>query len=284
MPDNEKTTPEEGAGKKKGDKLPAFQFYPGDWRKDPGIQAMDFEERGVWFELLCIMHESEDRGRLVMNSLPIPIRRLAKLLGISAKKTEKFFKVFTELGVCSVDENGAFFNRRMVREEGKRQAKSRAGKAGMRSRWGDGVDNESDNTEITEPVTEDITNGGSSSSSSSSKPITPLPPQAGEAENGIEKPPPNSRAAGTSPRQIAGKKAEEEKQRRELEARVAKEIDDAWHEVNAVGHGEYVESLPPAEREKYLQRLSLVSPKAAKRLMDKLGISDSCNVEDEVVI
>lgn len=68
---------------------------------------------------------------------------------------------------------------------------------------------------------------------------TPLPPQAGDSENGIETPPPNSRAAGTSPRQIAGKKAEEEKQQRELEAKIDKEVDDAWAAANAIPLSEW---------------------------------------------
>ena len=158
------------------DKLPAFQFYPGDWRKDPGVQAMKYEERGVWWETLCIMHESEERGRLTLGGKPIKTARLAQLLKLSEKKTEKFFKIFTELGVCSVDENGAFFNRRMVKEEDIRKAKSRAGKAGMASRWDSGgsgcynkSDNKPDNRPNNKPITQGITKRGSSSSSSSSK-------------------------------------------------------------------------------------------------------------------
>jgi hypothetical protein len=169
---------------------------------------MDYEERGVWHEVLLMMHDSEDRGRLVLDGRPIPILRLAKLLGISAKKTEKFFKIFTELRVCSVDENGAFFNRRMVRDEAKRQAKSRAGKAGMESRWGDDEDNSTDNKDVTDSITEDITNGGSSVSSSSSKP-SPLPPQVGEPD-GKKK---NPRADKTNPRAVAAREAEEKRER-----------------------------------------------------------------------
>lgn len=48
-------------------KLPAFQFYPGDWRKDPGVQSLSFHDRGVWHEMLCLMHESEERGKLTLN-------------------------------------------------------------------------------------------------------------------------------------------------------------------------------------------------------------------------
>ena len=52
--------------------LPALQFYGGDWRKDPGIQALNYFDRGVWFEMLLMMHESEDRGKLVLNGRATP--------------------------------------------------------------------------------------------------------------------------------------------------------------------------------------------------------------------
>jgi hypothetical protein len=35
------------------DKLPALQFYTGDWRKDPGVQALDHELKGIWSACLC---------------------------------------------------------------------------------------------------------------------------------------------------------------------------------------------------------------------------------------
>ena len=28
-------------------KLPAIQFYPGDWHKDQGVQALDLLQRGA---------------------------------------------------------------------------------------------------------------------------------------------------------------------------------------------------------------------------------------------
>lgn len=45
-------------------KAPAFQFYPGDWRRDTQVQMASMETRGVWFEMLCCMWDSPDRGKL----------------------------------------------------------------------------------------------------------------------------------------------------------------------------------------------------------------------------
>ena len=67
-------------------KLPAFQFYPGDWRKDVGVQSLDYFDRRVWWEMLCLMHESEWRGALVLNGQAMSEGALALLLGLDKQK------------------------------------------------------------------------------------------------------------------------------------------------------------------------------------------------------
>ena len=61
-------------------KLPALQFYPGDWRKDVGVQSLTYHDRGVWFEILMLMHESEPRGMLLLNGRPVTDEALGRLL------------------------------------------------------------------------------------------------------------------------------------------------------------------------------------------------------------
>jgi hypothetical protein len=38
-------------------KLPYIAFYPGDWRKDAGVQSLTLSARAFWFEILISMHE-----------------------------------------------------------------------------------------------------------------------------------------------------------------------------------------------------------------------------------
>jgi hypothetical protein len=45
-------------------KRPAFQFYPGDWRKDPCLARCSPATRGVWLDLLCAIHNLDDRGAI----------------------------------------------------------------------------------------------------------------------------------------------------------------------------------------------------------------------------
>lgn len=99
-------------------KLPALQFYPGDWRKDPGVQSLTYEERGIWIEILFLMHESDSRGTLTLNGHPISDERLAILLKLDKQKITTVITTLLELGVASLcPKTGALMNRRMVRDE-----------------------------------------------------------------------------------------------------------------------------------------------------------------------
>lgn len=254
MPDPEETVPEEDTGKKKGDKLPAFQFYPGDWRKDPGIQAMDYEERGVWFELLLIMQESENRGMLTLGNLPIKTARLGRLLGISEKKTKKFLQNFLEIRVARVCPlTGVIYNKRMMRTEQIRQSKIRAGRAGKgksgNPQFKKGQPNPyaDDNAELNaEGNAKDKSKGGSSSSFSSSTHY-PLTPTSGGTGKMDETTPPNSRAHGTNRRAIDAREKHEAEKLAKLESQIDREVDDAWDEIHQMTPEETKEAIRQAK-------------------------------------
>lgn len=112
-------------------KMPAFQFYPADWRKDPGVQALDFHDRGVWFEILCIMHESSERGVLLLNGRPMPEPALARMLGLDNQTLNQTLTNLLTYGVASQrEQDGALYSRRMVKDENLCQVRREAGKKG----------------------------------------------------------------------------------------------------------------------------------------------------------
>lgn len=119
-------------------KLPAFQFYPGDWRKDPAVQMLSYHHRGIWLELLCFMFESPIRGKLLLkqnpskNKLLLPtMLQLSRLLGLSETDTKLALDVILEAGAASIcTETGAFMCRRMVEDERLREIRARAGSKG----------------------------------------------------------------------------------------------------------------------------------------------------------
>jgi hypothetical protein len=113
------------------EKLPALQFYPGDWKKDPGVQALSYHDRGVWFEILLLMHESEQRGKLLLNGKPMPEDALARILGLDPLRVKETVNTILLFGVASREnETGAMVCRRMMRDEEARRAYANFGKQG----------------------------------------------------------------------------------------------------------------------------------------------------------
>ena len=111
-------------------KRPATQFYWSDHFRDPGIRASSFEARGLWTDLLCMMHEGEPYGHLTLGGVAPSDEDLAQMVGGSV---ENMTKLLAELGrkrVYSRTAEGIIFCRRMVRDELKRQAHAEAGKMG----------------------------------------------------------------------------------------------------------------------------------------------------------
>lgn len=101
-------------------KNPASQFYWGDWRRDPGLHACSFQTRGIWIEILSIMHECDPRGYFTFNGGPPSEEEAVKVIGCSIKEYQGAVAELEHCHVLSRDSNGIIFNRRMVRDERER--------------------------------------------------------------------------------------------------------------------------------------------------------------------
>jgi hypothetical protein len=113
-------------------KLPAFQFYPGDWMKDPSLRSVSFAARGLWVDMLCLMFEGGfKRGFMCHpNGKAITTPQLCRIVGGSAEEILPLLDELEATGVFSKTENGVIFSRRMVRDEERRKLLSDAGKRG----------------------------------------------------------------------------------------------------------------------------------------------------------
>ena len=58
---------------------PSFQFYPGDWSSNPNLKRCTFAERGIWLEVMCLMHDQPDYGVLHW-----PLKEIAQAVGCRA--------------------------------------------------------------------------------------------------------------------------------------------------------------------------------------------------------
>lgn len=57
---------------------PAFQFYPKDWRNNAKLRRCSPAARGVWVDLLCLLHDSDEYGVLRW-----PLKEIAQAAGAS---------------------------------------------------------------------------------------------------------------------------------------------------------------------------------------------------------
>ncbi|CAG2132340.1 hypothetical protein [Cupriavidus numazuensis] len=43
---------------------PSFQFYPGDWQSNTNLRRCSHAEKGIWLDVMCLLHDSEEYGVL----------------------------------------------------------------------------------------------------------------------------------------------------------------------------------------------------------------------------
>lgn len=117
-------------------RAPAFQFYPGDWKKDVAIQSLDLESKGAVIELLCMMHESPKRGFLMLNGKAMSAKQIGSNLKQNEARCKQILSKIMDAGVFSVDEEtGAIYSRRMAKQTTLYEVRAAAGrKGGMASK------------------------------------------------------------------------------------------------------------------------------------------------------
>lgn len=109
---------------------PSFQFYPGDWRKDVELRSCSIAARGLWIDLMCVMHDCEPYGHLVLNGKPMTIAQIAGQIGISPAQAKRLLDELIANGVARVTDGGVIYSKRMVEDERVRNARAEGGKAG----------------------------------------------------------------------------------------------------------------------------------------------------------
>lgn len=110
--------------------LPWFKFYPADWRAEPALRMVTLEARGFWIECLCIMHEAEPYGHLIVRGVPLEVPQMAAIVGAPEQVVRSCLHELEEAGVLSRNGAGTITCRRMVRDAKKRERDKNNGKKG----------------------------------------------------------------------------------------------------------------------------------------------------------
>jgi len=110
-------------------KRPAFQFYPDKWTSDKDLRRCSIGARGLWLELLCVMHTCEPYGHLVeRDGSAMDDDGAARLCGVDLKVYRAHLAELEKRGVPSRTPAGVIYSRRMVRDEERRNEIAAHGK------------------------------------------------------------------------------------------------------------------------------------------------------------
>lgn len=107
-----------------------MKFYPSDWRADPMLRVCSIGARGLWMEMLSLMHESERYGHLLVNGKPPTDRQFSALVAVPHDLLVELLSELEDAGVFSRDRNGSIYSRRMIRDEKKAEHARKIGKKG----------------------------------------------------------------------------------------------------------------------------------------------------------
>jgi hypothetical protein len=123
---------------------PWFPFFAGDWRANVKLRRCSHAERGIWIEVMCLLHASDEYGVLRW-----PLKEIARVIGCKLSELrairEKGVLKGADLGeqcepyiyvprharksgepvtLIAAQPGPIFFSSRMVRDEYVRQARS----------------------------------------------------------------------------------------------------------------------------------------------------------------
>jgi hypothetical protein len=116
---------------------PWMKFFPSDWRADPALRMCSIGARGLWIEMLCLMHEAG--GSLTVNGKGLLPRQLAALAGASIEDVTAYLVELSDAGVFSRDEHGTIYSRRMRKDIARAEEDKANGSKGGNPRLKGGV-------------------------------------------------------------------------------------------------------------------------------------------------
>jgi hypothetical protein len=111
--------------------VPWVKWHFDKWMSDPGLRTCCLAARGLWMELLCIMHNATPYGHLAVKMKPLSERDVMQFVGSSSvKEIKKLMRELEDAGVFSRTSEGVIYCRRMVRDNDNREKSRVNGRKG----------------------------------------------------------------------------------------------------------------------------------------------------------
>lgn len=93
---------------------PWFKFYPRDWRGDQALRLVSLPARGLWIEMMCLMHEATPYGHLLVGGQPLSDVALARVVGSSVEEVQALLVELRAAGVSRQTRAGVIYSKRMT--------------------------------------------------------------------------------------------------------------------------------------------------------------------------
>ncbi|WP_454760622.1 hypothetical protein [Caulobacter segnis] len=93
---------------------PWMKFYPRDWRGDQALRVVSLSARGLWIEMICIMHEATPYGHSMVGDQPLAESALARVVGASVEEIQAMLVELSAAGVLRRTRAGVIFSKRMT--------------------------------------------------------------------------------------------------------------------------------------------------------------------------
>lgn len=112
-------------------KAPSFQFYANDWMGNLALQSCSIGARGLFIQLLCLMHNSSEPGKLFLpNGFSPSATKTAQLCNVDARQYRRHLPELLQNGILKLDDNGIIYCKRMIRDNELRNKRKEAGSKG----------------------------------------------------------------------------------------------------------------------------------------------------------
>jgi len=111
-------------------KHPWLKFYASNWRSDPALKMCSMAARGLWIEMICLMHEATPYGHLLVSGRSPTDTQLAVLVGAPSEQIPELLRELEQAGVFSRTKEGVIYSRRLTRMQKKAATARKNGQRG----------------------------------------------------------------------------------------------------------------------------------------------------------
>lgn len=94
---------------------PWLKFFTSDWRSDPRLRLCSIAARGLWVEMICLMHEATPYGHLLINGRSPTDVQISALVGAAPDECTALLGELDSAGVFSRTRDGTIYSRKLTR-------------------------------------------------------------------------------------------------------------------------------------------------------------------------